>query len=116
MCKSLLALSASAVLLAFSATGSSAMPLGNAGTSASPMIVRVANGCGPGWYRGPMGACHRYGNGPFPGGYFGPYGHSFAMDHGCGAGRYRGPWGACHKFGTGPYPGGYFGPYYYNNN
>lgn len=80
--------------------------------AAAAEVVPVANGCGWGWYRGPGGACHRYGHGPFPGGYFGPYGHSFALDHGCGAGRYRGPWGACHRFGTGPYPGGYFGPYY----
>lgn len=75
-------------------------------------VVPVANGCGPGWYRGPGGACHPFGRGPFPGGYYGPYGQSFALDHGCGAGRYRGPYGSCHKFGTGPYPQGYFGPYY----
>jgi hypothetical protein len=75
-------------------------------------LIFVADGCGGDGYRGPNGACHRFGTGPFRGGYSGPYGHSFAVNHGCGAGRYRGPYGSCHKFGTGPYPGGYFGPYY----
>jgi hypothetical protein len=70
-------------------------------------VTLVANGCGVERYRGPNGACHRFGTGPFPDGYRGPYGHSFAIDHLCGAGRYRGPYGSCHKFG-----GGYSGPYY----
>jgi hypothetical protein len=35
-------------------------------------IFNVAQGCGPGWYRGPGGACHRFGYGPYPGGYWGP--------------------------------------------
>ena len=30
-------------------------------------IMLVADGCGPGWYRGPGGACHRFGYGPGPG-------------------------------------------------
>ena len=41
-------------------------------SDASP-VVQVANGCGPGRYRGPGGACHWYGRGPYPGGYYGPY-------------------------------------------
>lgn len=28
-------------------------------------VIKVANGCGPGGYRGPYGACHAYGTGPF---------------------------------------------------
>jgi hypothetical protein len=99
-------------LLAGAASSASALPRSPVSLSPASEIVPVANGCGPGGYRGPMGACHPYGRGPFPGGYYGPYGHSFAMDHGCGAGRYRGPYGSCHKFGTGPYPQGYSGPYY----
>src|SRR3569623_1084850 len=50
-------------------------------------IVLVADGCGQGRYRGPGGACHRFGRGPTPGG-------NFAGSHrgeGCGPGRYRGP-------------------------
>lgn len=43
-----------------------------AGTSENT-ITLIANGCGGGWYRGPNGACHRFGRGPFPGGYNGPY-------------------------------------------
>jgi len=52
-------------------------------------VVLVADGCGPGWYRGPGGACHRFGYGPGPG-YWGwgprPY---------CGGRRVwvGGPWG-----------------------
>ena len=42
-------------------------------SDASPMVVQVANGCGPGRYRGPGGACHWYRRGPYPGGYYGPY-------------------------------------------
>jgi hypothetical protein len=99
-------------LLAASTLSASAMPLPETQPNATNMTTLIANGCGPNGYRGPMGACHRYGTGPFPSGYSGPYGHSFPVDHGCGAGRYRGPWGSCHKFGTGPYPVGYFGPYY----
>ena len=29
-------------------------------------IVLAADGCGGGWYRGPGGACHRFGYGPGP--------------------------------------------------
>jgi hypothetical protein len=29
-------------------------------------IELVADGCGAGWYRGPGGACHRFGHGPGP--------------------------------------------------
>lgn len=101
-------------LLMASITPSSALPVTPSLPSLSTpdLVVPVANGCGGGRYRGPGGACHRYGTGPFPGGYNGPYGHSYPVNHGCGAGRYRGPYGSCHKFGTGPYPGGYYGPYY----
>ncbi len=38
----------------------------------STVIVPVADGCGGGRYRGPEGACHRFGTGPFPRGYSGP--------------------------------------------
>lgn len=70
--------------------------------------ILVANGCGEGRYRGPGGACHRFGTGPFPGGYYGPYDRDW---NGCRAGWYRGPGGACHRYGHGPYPNGYYGPY-----
>ena len=100
------------VLLAGAVSSVSAQVRFPSSVSPAPEVIPIADGCGGGWYRGPMGACHPFGRGPFPGGYYGPYGHSFAMDHGCGAGRYRGPYGSCHKFGTGPYPQGYFGPYY----
>jgi hypothetical protein len=51
-------------------------------------IVLVADGCGPGWYRGPGGACHRFGYGPGWG--WGPRPYGF-----CGGRRVwvGGPWG-----------------------
>src|SRR5277367_1620840 len=94
----------SAVLVA--PTMGSAFPLAPPDWQSS--VTLIANGCGGGRYRGPGGACHRFGYGPYPGGARGNY----SRDHGCGAGRYRGPNGACHVFGHGPYPGGYFGPYH----
>jgi len=52
------------------------------------------NGCGPGQYRGPGGACHRFGYGPYPGGYNGPYRNAYRWN-GCPPGYWRGPWGHC---------------------
>ena len=59
----------------------SPMPIGGGDVG----IVKVAEGCGPGWWRGPYGGCHPfYGPGgslrgtPFacpPGMHVGPYGH-----------------------------------------
>ncbi len=77
------------------------------------MIVQVADGCGPGRYRGPGGACHPYGRGPYPNGYYGlryayggPYGDGYVGD-GCAPGWWRGPWGHCrHTPYHGPLPGG----------
>ena len=65
-------------------------------------VILVADGCGPGWYRGPGGACHRFGRGPYPGGYWGPYRPAPAYAYpgrygwnGCPTGFWRGPWGYC---------------------
>ena len=99
-----------AVGLLFASTfAASALPAGPAGPIVSgETSILIANGCGGGRYRGPEGACHRFGRGPFPGGYDGPYRADW---NGCRAGWYRGPGGACHRYGHGPYPGGYHGPY-----
>jgi hypothetical protein len=35
-------------------------------TGSNGAIVLAADGCGPGRYRGPGGACHRFGYGPGP--------------------------------------------------
>jgi hypothetical protein len=62
-------------------------------------LILVADGCGYGRYRGPGGACHRFGMGPYPNGYFGPYQQPAYEDsngwNGCPAGYWRGPWGHC---------------------
>lgn len=57
-------------------------------------VIKVANGCGPGGYRGQYGACHAYGTGPFPGGYYGPFRNNWGWN-GCPPGFWRGPWGHC---------------------
>lgn len=94
----LASLVAAAVL---SATSSAAFAMPGqpalAGTAASgdtALVIKVANGCGPGGYRGPYGACHAYGSGPFPGGYYGPFRNNWGWN-GCPPGFWRGPWGHC---------------------
>jgi hypothetical protein len=39
-------------------------------------IIRVAEGCGPGWWRGPGGRCHPFATGRLcpPGYHIGPFG------------------------------------------
>ena len=72
MFKTLAIIISSAAALAATASPPQAMPFPSSAETPS-VIVPVANGCGPGWYRGPGGACHRFGRGPYPGGYWGPY-------------------------------------------
>jgi len=56
---------AGGLLLAVSAAEADMPAVPLAGPSAA--VAPVADGCGPGWYRGPGGACHRFGYGPGPG-------------------------------------------------
>jgi hypothetical protein len=56
------------------------------------LATPVAQGCGANRYRGPGGACHRFGRGPYPGGYYGPRPHPA---NGCPSGYWHGPWGHC---------------------
>jgi hypothetical protein len=92
-------------ILAAASSSAQAFPV-EAAPGFSSRVVEIADGCGQGRYRGPGGACHRFGHGPYPGG-------DFAGSHrgeGCGPGKYRGPGGACHRLGTGPYPNGNWAP------
>lgn len=74
----------------------------------SPLVETIADGCGWARYRGPGGACHRYGTGPFPGGYFGP---EFWHPNECPPGYWRGPWGHCRDTEFHGYlPGGAYKP------
>lgn len=41
-----------------------AAPLAPASAVDSSAVIRVAGGCGPGWYRGPYGGCRPMGAGP----------------------------------------------------
>jgi hypothetical protein len=49
------------------------MPVAPLDRSASVAVIRVADGCGPGWHRGPYGACRPLYNCP-PGWHSGPFG------------------------------------------
>ena len=100
-----LALVLTAGALPTAVSPSAAMPF-QPSTDRWSMIVRVAEGCGPDRYRGPGGACHRFGRGPYPGGYWGPYQYAYG-GNGCPPGYWRGPWGHCrHTPYHGPLPGG----------
>jgi hypothetical protein len=53
-------LTSALMLLGLAANPARAMPV--APVSGAPMsITQVAQGCGPGWYRGPYGRCHPMG-------------------------------------------------------
>nr|WP_246565184.1 hypothetical protein [Ancylobacter sonchi] len=95
---------ASAVLAAsaFLALPASAAPVAAtsiAATLPSPdaLVTKVAQGCGPGAWRGPWGGCRDtpY-TGPLPGGgYAVPPGAPVYYGNGCPPGWWRGPWGHC---------------------
>ena len=59
-------------------------------------IVPVAQGCGPGAWRGPWGGCRDtpY-SGPLPGGGWAPPPPYQYFGNGCPPGYWRGPWGHC---------------------
>jgi hypothetical protein len=80
-----------AVLFIAAHHNAAAFPVADFKAAAGGDIVPVADGCGPGWYRGPGGACHRFGHGPYPGGYWG----GAQWGNGCPPGYWRGPWGHC---------------------
>ncbi|MBR0652732.1 hypothetical protein GXW78_23950 [Roseomonas terrae] len=59
--------------------------------TAPSLLTPVAEGCGPGRWRGPWGGCRGPGYGPAPG-YWGPPPQTW---NGCPPGFWRGPWGHC---------------------
>ena len=70
----ILAASAFAIGLSFAAiSASQAMPVAPLGQSVSADTIRVADGCGLGFHRGPYGACRPLFSCP-PGWHPGPYG------------------------------------------
>lgn len=86
----LIASSLSATAMPFAKTGSGVAP------AASETVIPVAQGCGPGGWRGPMGGC-RYSPywGPLPrGGWVAPPAWRY-YGNGCPPGYWRGPWGHC---------------------
>jgi hypothetical protein len=67
-------------------------------TQSMKPIIPVAQGCGPGWWRGPWGHCrHTPYSGPLPGGgwaYDAPPAYGY-FGNGCPPGFWHGPWGHC---------------------
>jgi hypothetical protein len=60
MRKQLALTTTAAALLAFIAFSAQAMPAAPLkGASNSGQTIQVAQGCGPGWHRGPYGHCRR---------------------------------------------------------
>lgn len=95
---------AAAAFAAAPLASATAMPLAGDPGIAAP-IVLVADGCGPGAWRGPWGHCRNtpY-SGPLPGG-----GYQVSAGNGCPPGYWRGPWGHCRDtVYHGPLPGGGF--------
>ncbi|WP_404977762.1 GCG_CRPN prefix-to-repeats domain-containing protein [Ancylobacter sp. 3268] len=90
---------ASAVLAAsaFLALPASAAPIAATLSTPDALVTKVAQGCGPGAWRGPWGGCRDtpY-TGPLPGGgYAVPPGAPVYYGNGCPPGWWRGPWGHC---------------------
>ena len=111
--KPLLGALAGAALAALMAVPAGAAPLAVPLPMPKAEIVPVAQGCGPGYWRGPWGGCRDtpY-SGPLPGGgYAAPYGAPVYYGNGCPPGFWRGPWGHCRDTPYhGPLPGGGYQP------
>lgn len=89
--------------VALSAGSAQAFPVIALG-QAPEVVTPVAQGCGPGWWRGPWGHCRDtpyYG--PMPDGGYKPPPDGWT----CPSGYWRGPWGHCRDTPYhGPLPGG----------
>lgn len=111
--KPLLGALAGATLAALLAVPASAAPLSPSLPTPQAEIIPVAQGCGPGFWRGPWGGCRDtpY-RGPLPGGGFaGPVGAPVYYGNGCPPGFWRGPWGHCRDTPYhGPLPDGGYRP------
>jgi hypothetical protein len=84
---------ATAALIAAAAPLAAApLPPGPALTAGHAVLV--AEGCGPGRWRGPWGGCRGPGWGPGPG-YWGWRPRPAEGWNGCPPGWWRGPWGHC---------------------
>lgn len=85
------------LVLASPLAPASALPMISAPVPQAAAAIPVAQGCGPGAWRGPWGHCRDtpY-SGPLPGGGWAPppaaYGY---YGNGCPPGYWRGPWGHC---------------------
>jgi hypothetical protein len=90
--RTLTIIAAFAGLMATAAPASAAPLAATLGMTATP-VTPIAEGCGPGRWRGPWGGCRGPGWGPGPGyAYGGPPAEGW---NGCPPGYWRGPWGHC---------------------
>jgi len=92
-CSAFLTCAALALIVSTSADATAMQPL----SRLPSMTTTVADGCGPGGWRGPGGYCH------FRRFYYGPGWYGRAGWNGCPPGFWRGPWGHCRDT---PYHGG----------
>ncbi len=102
-----------AAFLSFLALPASAAPIAPALPEPGAIATPVAQGCGPGAWRGPWGGCRDTPYvGPLPGGgYAVPSGAPVYYGNGCPPGFWRGPWGHCRDTPyVGPLPGGGYQP------
>lgn len=63
------------------AASANAAPIAPTALEIPGMTHEVRDGCGPGWFRGPGGACHPM--------------YKWGWGRSCPPGYWRGPWGHC---------------------
>ena len=104
---SVLNVAVGAAVLVLSVSSANAFGVSAPLSASTEQVVPVAQGCGPGWWRGPWGHCRDtpyYG--PLPGGGVTPPPPGPTWN-GCPPGYWRGPWGHCRDTPYhGPLPGG----------
>jgi hypothetical protein len=74
-------LTSATAILGFAAVSAQAMPFASI-SEAQPAVTLIAQGCGPGWYRGPGGRCHPMGY-VHPAPYYRPYPYAHPYPHRC---------------------------------
>jgi hypothetical protein len=89
-----LLLTSAVAIVGFAAVPAQAMPFSSL-SDAQPGVTLIAQGCGPGWYRGPYGRCHPMGY-AHPAPYYRPY--PYARHY-----PYARPYPYAHPYAYGPH-------------
>jgi hypothetical protein len=82
---------AAVIVVAARPLAAAPLPMATGVTAAN--VILVAEGCGPGRWRGPWGGCRGPGWGPGPYAYSPP--SAYYGGNGCPPGFWHGPWGHC---------------------